>query len=574
MALVLNTTGVLAADYYVQQSVGNDSNPGTGWGAGQALLTIQKAVDLARVNVGADTIHVAEGNYSEHVVIENAEQMALLGGYPATGGTVRAPRTNVTTINGANTGVPVSIQEAINIVLDGFSIQHGVNSGPGGGIVVDEAETVVISNNVISNNSTVTAGAWGGGIGVLNSIGVDILKNTIEWNLSDVGSAGGGISYWSNCTGTIKGNIIRHNTATDSGGGISIEYGSVVTISNNSIYENSAGNYGGGIKIITADGVLVDHNLIQGNTAGLAGGGIIYWSSLRGRFLANRILSNIANYWGGGMCILENAQTDAVVNNVIAGNQSSDHGGGISLDNGASATLINNTIVKNSSTTGGGGLYTSEGTTATVTNCILKGNKQDQINAYENSVNVFFSDVMPAWVGPGSDNFSADPKFVLADDYHLAVGSPCINTGTSTGAPADDLESNARPYGSGVDMGAYEWTPGPDLVGVWKKLVLSKNLKKVTVSLMVKNLKGVKAGPFKVFFYLSRNGKKLPSAPFKKVTLKAGLRGGASRLVNFAYTFSGSVSKKYLVAVVDPDRQVREIRENNNVSSKLIRSLK
>ena len=49
-------------------------------------------------------------------------------------------------------------------------------------------------------------------------------------------------------------------------------------------------------------------------------------------------------------------------------------------------------------------------------------------------------------------------------------------------------------------MGAYEWRPGPDLAGVWKKLSLSKNLKTITASFEVKNLKSVKAGPFKVFF--------------------------------------------------------------------------
>jgi len=39
-------------------------------------------------------------------------------------------------------------------------------------------------------------------------------------------------------------------------------------------------------------------------------------------------------------------------------------------------------------------------------------------------------------------------------DYHLAVGSPAIGVGTSSGAPAVDFEGNAR--GSRIDAGAYQ----------------------------------------------------------------------------------------------------------------------
>lgn len=61
----------------------------------------------------------------------------------------------------------------------------------------------------------------------------------------------------------------------------------------------------------------------------------------------------------------------------------------------------------------------------------------------------------------GSNNLSADPKFVdpawgSTGNYHLQTGSPALNTGTSSGAPAYDLEGTSRPQGSAVDMGAYE----------------------------------------------------------------------------------------------------------------------
>ena len=44
-------------------------------------------------------------------------------------------------------------------------------------------------------------------------------------------------------------------------------------------------------------------------------------------------------------------------------------------------------------------------------------------------------------------------------DYHLAAGSPCINAGTSQGAPTTDYDGVPRPQGAGFDIGPYEWVP-------------------------------------------------------------------------------------------------------------------
>ena len=62
---------------------------------------------------------------------------------------------------------------------------------------------------------------------------------------------------------------------------------------------------------------------------------------------------------------------------------------------------------------------------------------------------------MPA----GTGNINADPQFVdsTLNDYHLLAGSPCIDTGTSNGAPATDFDGQVRPQGNGLDMGAYEY---------------------------------------------------------------------------------------------------------------------
>ncbi len=62
----------------------------------------------------------------------------------------------------------------------------------------------------------------------------------------------------------------------------------------------------------------------------------------------------------------------------------------------------------------------------------------------------------------GTGNISANPLFVdqYTGDYHLQSNSLCIDTGTSSNAPATDFEGTTRPQGAGFDMGAYEYSNG------------------------------------------------------------------------------------------------------------------
>ena len=56
-----------------------------------------------------------------------------------------------------------------------------------------------------------------------------------------------------------------------------------------------------------------------------------------------------------------------------------------------------------------------------------------------------------------------NPQFVNASgaDFHLQGSSPAIDKGSPLYAPTNDYDGNVRPYGSGYDIGAYEYGAGP-----------------------------------------------------------------------------------------------------------------
>ena len=144
----------------------------------------------------------------------------------------------------------------------------------------------------------------------------------------------------------------------------------------------------------------------------------------------------------------------------------------MSLPAGNSPLIINNTIVGNNV-----GIFYNRNVsqvTQTYRNNIIVGNGigidadggTDADNpVYENNL-VFGNntDFGIATQTGSNGNISADPMFTnsRAFDYTLMAGSPAIDAGSATGAPATDFAGNARPVdGDGsmtaeFDIGAYE----------------------------------------------------------------------------------------------------------------------
>lgn len=114
-------------------------------------------------------------------------------------------------------------------------------------------------------------------------------------------------------------------------------------------------------------------------------------------------------------------------------------------------TLRNCTLVGNGEE--GPPLFEELNVTASVFNTIVQDAGEDLSRA---RASIVHSIIQSGHLGEG--NLDADPLFVDPEggDYRLQAGSPAIDAGTTEGAPAEDLDGNPRPLGTGVDIGAYE----------------------------------------------------------------------------------------------------------------------
>ncbi|MEX0685159.1 MAG: right-handed parallel beta-helix repeat-containing protein [Balneolales bacterium] len=181
---------------------------------------------------------------------------------------------------------------ADNAKVDGFVIRNGLYRGKGGGILCD-GTSPVISNNIISNNKTLTPDNWepefihelandGGSIAALNGAGPHITNNLFVNNQTETGR-GAGIAAHNRSTPLIAYNVFLNNTSgindsmrSSDGGAISSAYHSSSDIYYNVILGNRAENKndGGGIFTEKWSSLHIGGNLLVDNFSSDDGGGI------------------------------------------------------------------------------------------------------------------------------------------------------------------------------------------------------------------------------------------------------------------------------------------------------------
>lgn len=272
-----------------------------------------------------------------------------------------------------------------------------------------------------------------------------------------------------------------------------VKWGAKIVVSGTGITWDSRGSYvdidgfdisGSGRHGILAAGAnltitnnFVHDMTISGGCNGSGGAAIDTYGPVGNVVIERNVVRNIG-YRMIGSCNTVQGIYIANANNVVRNNIVSGVAAvGIQQWHGATAsTIVNNTVFRNKH-----GILIGQGDSGTtaagssnnyVANNIVYDNTTYGIveagvvgtgNRYINNL-VFKSGStnMRLTKGSASGTIQSNPLFVsyLANgtgNYRVLSGSPAIDRGTATKAPATDIALVARPRGAGFDIGAYEF---------------------------------------------------------------------------------------------------------------------
>lgn len=265
-----------SAVIYVNATAPGPAHNGAGWTT--AFLKVQAAIDAAGAS---DEIHVAQGNYAEHITLR--ADISVFGGYAGSGSKPddHSVHGHLTVLNGGGSGGAVVNADSSTsaAVLDGFT----VTGGDAGGIHLADCSPT-IRNNVVQLNSN------GGNGGAIYATGGSplITNNTIIGNTAT--GLGGGI-YLGGPSATVANNTIARNTS-QFGGGVFEENAANAKVVNNTIVENTDAGNGSGALFAREDLVFVN-NIVAFNSSGLS------WQTTDALSNHNLVYANTTGDYGG-----------------------------------------------------------------------------------------------------------------------------------------------------------------------------------------------------------------------------------------------------------------------------------
>ncbi len=425
-----------------------------------SLSTLQTAIEAA--SEGA-TVWVGPGTYREAGIDFLGKALSLRS--------TEGPERTVIDADGRDRVLEFQNGEQPDTVVDGFTITGGTATMGGGVYLLHTAPTLTgctIEGNVAD---------YGGGLYLLG--GSPTLSDLVIRD-NEAHNEGGGL-YLKSSDPLLVAVTVTQNTAGGPGGGCSLRASSP-TIEASTLSDNHA-DLGGGCYLAPDAAPTWDHTLITENTATRGAG--LYFDGAGGTLTNCTIEANSALEDGGGVCLKSSGPT--LRNVLVTANSAGQFGGGLSLstadpvadnlvvtDNGAtfgggvylaasSPTLNQVLIMRNTATEQGGGIYLIESDTVLV--------MVDGIVAYNSADNVFNHPLYPAnpaihysllYNPDGLENHNletmdadvleVEPQFLtydnqgIPDTWHLAVGSPAVDTGDPGLVDAD---------GSRADLGAF-----------------------------------------------------------------------------------------------------------------------
>ncbi|VVB89784.1 Right handed beta helix region [uncultured archaeon] len=408
--------------YYVATN-GNDGNSGS---SSSPWRTIQHAADT--VSAGA-TVYVMGGTYNEKVTIKKSGSSGSYITFAAYPG-------QTATIDG--TGISLNYDGLIRmdgvsyIKISGFTVVHSSFMGI---MMSGGASNIIVQNNHISDTSSSALLAQDASY--ITYDGNEVTNSQTMKGLS--GQTNENVNIIRTNNFEIKNNHIYSNANFES---IDVKEGS----SYGSIHGNDiSGAHSAGIYVDSqgknSQNIDIYQNKVHDSQESGARGiaiGVENSGSAKNMRIYNNIVWNMGaigivagtSYSAGAV------DNIAVVNNVAYNNGLVDSwGGGIKIEYSSATNMrIRNNIASQNRNSQ---IDNAAGGNAAVTNNLVDGSGGTTGGSYVTG--------SPQFVNPSGG------------DFHIQSGSPAIDKGTSTDAPAVDFDGNSRPKGAGYDIGAFEY---------------------------------------------------------------------------------------------------------------------
>jgi phospholipase/lecithinase/hemolysin len=335
-----------------------------------------------------------------------------------------------------------AVQQGADLTMTGDLVTaNAALNGPTGAIGNAGNGAVNITSSTVANNSS---GTTGGGFGDENGQGTLTVVNSVFLNNAAVGK-GGGIQEGGPMT--ISSTEIKGNATAASGGGV-FANGTTLTILGSTISGNTAAVGGGGIELVTT-GAGPHGSTIANST-----------------FTSNGALNNVGANGGGIDAPAAFAGSLVLLNDTIDANFATNGGGVFWAGTGGSLIAVQNTIVaRNIAATGPdannpGGPFTDMGGNLIGVSGPGSGNTGFTAAATQTGTGAKPLDPLLGAVQPNGGPIVGAPGNTLAlETQSLLPGSPAIDKGVNSGAPATDERGFSRVVNHAVDVGAYEFQP-------------------------------------------------------------------------------------------------------------------